>query len=335
MPRNSSGTYSTPAGQPVVSGTVISAATENTLVSDISTEITDSLSRSGKGGMSAPIRTPDGAVSAPAHSFTNETGTGLYRIGASDVGLAIAGVKTHEFTSSSETVNHDMTVNNNLIVNNTLTAQYFGVTGDSTLTGNLAVNGTTGATVSANLTVNGTTGAAGISLPAAASQWITKSGGTLNVGTTDANALALQSSNTTRFTLLSTGNLQSDGTHTVTNLPTPSNSGDAANKGYVDGGGAYVAKAWAMLTLGGAGAVTVTAGHGVGSASWSGNSLTVGLSPAMGSANYATFATVATVQVMLAVGITNSSQFIVYQTNSGGSVNWANGQVVSVLVFAG
>jgi len=334
MPRNSSGTYTTPAGQPVVSGTVISAATENTLVSDISTEITDSLSRSGKGGMNAPIRTPDGAVSAPAHSFTNETGTGLYRIGASDVGLAVSGTKRLEITGS-------------------------GVTVPDTLD----VRGAGGITVPfGNVTFSNT-----------ATQAIAKSGGTLQFGTSDANEVDLYRNNSIMVRLLSGAisaetnpiqnvtdptNAQDAATKNYidvtagtaaatasalmrrdangrTAVATPSATGDAATKGYVDGGGAYVAKAWALLTLGGAGAVTITAGHGVGSASWSGNSLTVGLSPAMGSANYATFATVATVQVMLAVGITNSSQFIVYQTNSAGSVNWANGQVVSVLVFAG
>jgi hypothetical protein len=55
MSRDGSGNYSLPAGQPVVSGSVISASTFNALTSDIATELTDSLSRSGKGAASANL----------------------------------------------------------------------------------------------------------------------------------------------------------------------------------------------------------------------------------------------------------------------------------------
>lgn len=91
MPRDASGTYTTPAGQPVTGGTAISAAVFNALVSDLASEMTDSLSRSGKGGMSVPIPFADGNVSAPAISFTNETASGLYRAGAHDVRAAVNG----------------------------------------------------------------------------------------------------------------------------------------------------------------------------------------------------------------------------------------------------
>ena len=101
--RNASGTYSLAAGNPVVTGTAISSTWANNTLSDISTELTDSLSRSGKGGMLAALRTVDGTVAAPGWSFTNETGTGLYRIGASDVGLALAGSKALEINAALTT----------------------------------------------------------------------------------------------------------------------------------------------------------------------------------------------------------------------------------------
>jgi len=102
--RNSSGTYSVTASGtfPFVPGTSISSATMNSVFSDLSTEMTDSLSRSGKGGMLAPLRTPDGSVTAPAWSFSNETGSGLYRIGSHDFGLSVNQTKTHEWTSTGE-----------------------------------------------------------------------------------------------------------------------------------------------------------------------------------------------------------------------------------------
>jgi hypothetical protein len=55
MPRDGSGSYSLPAGQPVVSGSTISSSTFNTLTSDLASELTDSLSRSGKGAASANL----------------------------------------------------------------------------------------------------------------------------------------------------------------------------------------------------------------------------------------------------------------------------------------
>lgn len=104
--RNSTGTYSliTP-GNPVVNGTTITPSWANNTLSDLSTEMTDSLSRSGKGGMLAPLRTTDGTVASPAHSFTNEPGSGLYRIGASDYGFSLSGVLLAELSATGLTVN--------------------------------------------------------------------------------------------------------------------------------------------------------------------------------------------------------------------------------------
>lgn len=90
MSRNASGTYSLPAGNPVVTATVISSVWANTTLSDIATEMTDSLDRSGKGGMLAPLQLTDGAVGAPALTFVTDTTMGLYRISASTLGISTA-----------------------------------------------------------------------------------------------------------------------------------------------------------------------------------------------------------------------------------------------------
>jgi hypothetical protein len=92
MARDSNGSYTATTGQPVVGGTTISSTTFNSLVSDISTELTDSLSRSGKGGMLVPFKNNDGTVAAPGMTFINETGSGIYRAGSNDVRMSIAGV---------------------------------------------------------------------------------------------------------------------------------------------------------------------------------------------------------------------------------------------------
>jgi hypothetical protein len=75
-----------------VSATTISTTWANITLGDLATEISDSLSRSGKGGATAPIRTADGTVAAPAHAFTSEPASGLYKAGTGDVRLAVGGV---------------------------------------------------------------------------------------------------------------------------------------------------------------------------------------------------------------------------------------------------
>ena len=100
MPRNSSGTMTAPTGQPVVGGTPILASTFNTLVNDIIAELTDSLSRSGKGGMLAPFKHSDGTVGDPSITFTNSPTSGLYRAGADDIGISIGGADLMRLSST-------------------------------------------------------------------------------------------------------------------------------------------------------------------------------------------------------------------------------------------
>jgi hypothetical protein len=91
MSRNSSGTYTLPAGNPVVSGTIIEASWANVTLSDLAAALTDSLSRSGQGGMSAALRIIDGTAAVPGVAFGNETGSGAYRAAAGDWYLTVLG----------------------------------------------------------------------------------------------------------------------------------------------------------------------------------------------------------------------------------------------------
>lgn len=95
MARDSGGSFSLPTGNPVVTGTRISSVVHNNTMSDIATEMTDSLSRSGKGGMLAPLRCTDGTKALPAYSFTNDTNTGIYRQAADKMALVVGGA-VHE-----------------------------------------------------------------------------------------------------------------------------------------------------------------------------------------------------------------------------------------------
>jgi hypothetical protein len=100
MPRNASGTYSLPAGNPVVSGTTISSTWANNTLNDIALEMTDSLSRSGEGAMLAPLELVDGTESAPALTWDTEPTTGWYRAGAGDIRFSVSGSDVLIITSA-------------------------------------------------------------------------------------------------------------------------------------------------------------------------------------------------------------------------------------------
>jgi len=91
MARNPSGTYTLPAGNPVVDGTTITPTWANQTLSDIATALTDSLSRSGQGGMLASLKIVDGTEAAPGLAFGLDPDTGMYRIAANEIGVAVAG----------------------------------------------------------------------------------------------------------------------------------------------------------------------------------------------------------------------------------------------------
>lgn len=103
MSRAANGTYTLPAGNPVVTATVISSTWANTTLSDLASEMTDSLDRSGKGGMLAPLQLTDGVVGAPALTFATETTSGLYRISAGVFGLSIASALKFTFSGAVDT----------------------------------------------------------------------------------------------------------------------------------------------------------------------------------------------------------------------------------------
>lgn len=100
MPRDASGNYSLPAGNPVVTGTTISSTIQNNTTSDMATAFTDSLDRNGKGGMLAALALIDGVVGTPSITWTSDPDSGFYRIGSNNLGLALGGVKVADFTAA-------------------------------------------------------------------------------------------------------------------------------------------------------------------------------------------------------------------------------------------
>lgn len=97
MPRDSSGNYTLPAGNPVISGTVITSNWANTTMPDLALAMTDSLSRTGQGGMLAPLPFVDGALLTPAITFILEPSLGFYRAASGDMRMAVAGTDVARF----------------------------------------------------------------------------------------------------------------------------------------------------------------------------------------------------------------------------------------------
>lgn len=101
MPRDASGNYSLPSGNPVVGGTVISSTWANPTMADIAQELTNSLDRNGRGGMLAPFKFADGSVTEPAISFTTQPATGFYLAALNDMRVAVGGDDVMKFVDAS------------------------------------------------------------------------------------------------------------------------------------------------------------------------------------------------------------------------------------------
>jgi hypothetical protein len=90
MSRDSNGNYSLPQG-PVISGTVISSNWANPTMNDIAAALTDSLSRTGQGGLLTSMLFPDGTMKLPAVAFINGVNSGIYLAGDNDVRMTVNG----------------------------------------------------------------------------------------------------------------------------------------------------------------------------------------------------------------------------------------------------
>jgi hypothetical protein len=103
MPRDSNGNYTPPAG-PVVSGTTIESSWANDNTDDVATAMTNSLSRTGDGGMLAPMPFVDGTQSAPGMSWSQEPNTGFWRTGPLDMQVTVGGVPYMRWNGSATSV---------------------------------------------------------------------------------------------------------------------------------------------------------------------------------------------------------------------------------------
>lgn len=134
MPRDNSGNYALPPGNPVVSGEVIESVWANTTTDDIALALSNSLSRDGDGGMRAPLIL-DGSP------LTDQDQAVSYSQLTSEVGDAIdahtAAPNPHEQYLLSVVAGENVTVDNTDPQNPIVAA-----TGGGSGSGNLKSDGT-------------------------------------------------------------------------------------------------------------------------------------------------------------------------------------------------
>lgn len=100
--RNGSGTYTVPNS--FTAGTTITASDFNENFTDIAAELTNSVAADGQTSMSGPLKAASGSVSAPGITFSSDTDSGLYRIGANNIGFAVNGTKIIDVATTGATV---------------------------------------------------------------------------------------------------------------------------------------------------------------------------------------------------------------------------------------
>jgi len=156
MPRNSNGTYQLPLGNPVTSGTVISASWANTTIPDLATAISGTLPTDGSAPLTGSLKIADGLVSFPGVAFNAESGTGMYRKGLFMMGLSINGADALVLNNTGASVTGNLTIAGTTNAAGAVTlGSTLSVTGALTLNNNLTVSG--------NTTLTGTTAHTGTS----------------------------------------------------------------------------------------------------------------------------------------------------------------------------
>lgn len=106
MSRNGSGTFSVP--NTFTASTPITAAAHNANWADIASEMTNSVAADGQTSMTGPLKAASGTVSAPGIAFASDTNTGLYRIGADNLGIAVNGAKVVDVATTGVSFTGDV-----------------------------------------------------------------------------------------------------------------------------------------------------------------------------------------------------------------------------------
>lgn len=114
MPRDSSGNYSLPPGNPVIDGTVIDVNWANPTMSDVAVQLNNLLTRDGLLGATAPIKFNDGTLALPGITWASETTMGLYRPTANTMAAAVQGTVRQVWNNTGTIVTGTFGLNGSL-----------------------------------------------------------------------------------------------------------------------------------------------------------------------------------------------------------------------------
>lgn len=101
MPRDVSGNYTLPAGNPVVSGTVIDTTWANPTLADIVVQLNGVITRDGLLGATSPIGFADGTAANPGIKFNSTPTSGFYTSAVNTVQVSTGGAERFKWTNTA------------------------------------------------------------------------------------------------------------------------------------------------------------------------------------------------------------------------------------------
>lgn len=130
MPFNGSGSF-TLAEAAFVPNTPISSSAMNSDLSDIATNgLSNAVTKDGQTTITGPFKGASGSVGLPMYSFAADTDSGMYRIGANNLGISVNATKILDIATTGLSVTGALAASTALTVGTTAA-----ITGQSTLTG--------------------------------------------------------------------------------------------------------------------------------------------------------------------------------------------------------
>ncbi len=198
MPRNSSGSYTLPASNPVQTHTTITSNWANGTLADVSAALSASLDRYGNGAMVAALALANGSSALPALTFSAETASGLFRNGSQDLEMSINGTVVQKWLSTGIAATLGAVLTQSQANTVALVATGNGTAAAATLTGGSSngsgVTAQGGGTSGAGVTA---TGGSSTGVGVVANGGGTANGVTATGGATNGNGLVGQGGGTT------------------------------------------------------------------------------------------------------------------------------------------
>ncbi len=93
MPRDGSGAYTLPSGNPVVDGTIIDTGWANPTMADFAVQFNNVLTRDGILGPNLPFKFVSGTVTDPGATFAADPTTGFFRANPGEMNVAVSGAQ--------------------------------------------------------------------------------------------------------------------------------------------------------------------------------------------------------------------------------------------------